>query len=134
MALADVVLSKYLTKPIGAYARRQKDDGTDAAQSAHVEVARVLRDRGRDVGKGQRIEYVVVDGSVSPAAAVPAEDFDGTFDRFYLWEQLVWPPSRRVLEAAFPAFDWTPWDRVRPRAPRLGGRKVSDKQLGFGWL
>jgi DNA polymerase elongation subunit (family B) len=134
LALSDIVISKRLAKPLGGYARKVKTDGTDAAQSTHVEVARVLKERGHDVAKGSKIEYVVTDGAANPAVAIPAEDFAGDFDRYYLWEQLVYPPTMRVLQAAFPAFDWTPWERVRPRVPRKKGKPVSPDQLGFGFL
>ncbi len=133
LALEDVVISKRLAKPLGAYARRQKLDGADAAQAAHVEVAHVLKDRGRDVSKGTKIEYVVTDGAANPAVAIPAEDFDGRFDRYYLWEQLVFPPTLRVLQAAFPDADWTSWERVRPRAARRRSKIVPPGQLGFGF-
>lgn len=88
-----------------------------AAQPAHVQVARMLAERGRDVSKGTRIEYVVLDGE-DRLACVPAEDYTGELDRFYLWEDLVYPPTMRFLEAAFPGERWDRWERVRPIKPK----------------
>lgn len=131
LPLADLVISKRLAKPLGMYARRTKKDGDEAAQAAHVEVARVLKERGHDVRQGTKIDYVVTDGAANPAVAIPAEDYEGQADRFYLWENLIFPPTERVLQAAFPAHDWSPWERVRPRAPRRKGKPVDPRQLGL---
>ncbi len=148
--LAEVVSSKRLTKPIRDYAVKQKADGTDAALPAHVEVAKILRSRGRDVGSGVRIEYLVVDGSTSPIKCVPAEDWVSIetgaasleptiadappgpvkLDRFYLWED-VYPATQRLLEAAFPAEQWTKHAKVRPS--KLRGRAARELALpGIG--
>lgn len=136
--LADVVISKRLTKALGQYATKQKKNGERAEQSTHVEIARVLHQRGQEVRQGDRIDFVVVDGGVAPIRAIPAADHDGetegrSADRFYLWEQLVYPPSQRFLEAAFPGHDWTRWERVRPPKPRRMGRPVPPEQTGFGF-
>ena len=118
LPLAEVVVAKKLAKPVGQYARKRLKDGSGfAAQPAHVEVARVLLERGENVGKGRRIEYVVVDGAANPAKSIPASDFTGAYDAFYLWENLVFPPTQRVLEAAFPEYDWKKHEAVRPPKP-----------------
>jgi DNA polymerase elongation subunit (family B) len=140
LPLADVMLSKRLTKEIKEYARRVKKDGTHAEQAAHVEIARKLEERGHEVREGTRIEYIVVDGGVAPIRALPAEDYDPKIpernaDRFYLWETLVFPPTQRVLQAAFPDHDWTRWERVRPPRPRASKRaKVLPGQTGFAFV
>jgi DNA polymerase elongation subunit (family B) len=113
LVLDDVRMSKQLTKPVGQYRRKEKKDGGMSALPVHVEVAVQLAERGLDVGEGVRIEYVVVDGK-SPLKAIPADDYDGDVDRFYLWENLVYPPSQRVLDAAFPGHKWRDYLRVRP--------------------
>ena len=120
LARDEVVLSKKLAKGLGEYERGKKKDGTDAALPAHVEVALELAKRGRDVGAGVRIEYVVVDGDASPQKRIPAEDWEpgAAFDRFYLWDNLIFPPTQRILEAAFPASNWRRWERTRPPKPR----------------
>lgn len=75
----------------------------------HVAVARMLQLRGRDVGKGVRIEFVTLDAD-DPFGTVPAEDFVGEADRFHLWEK-VWEPTERVLVAAFPHHPWSKYLR-----------------------
>jgi DNA polymerase elongation subunit (family B) len=118
LEIDDVVLSKRLSKAIGGYVRKVKKDGTWAAQPAHVEVARQLKSRGRDVGKGARIEYVVADGTAKPMRCIPAEDFQGELDRYHLWEELVYPATERVLESALPGGPWAALRAVRPVRPR----------------
>jgi DNA polymerase I len=125
LAIGDVMLAKRLSKPLKEYARRTKQDGSFAAEPPHVAVARVLKERGADVGEGVKIEYFVVDGEESPMKVLPAADFAGIFDRFYLWESLVYLPTQRLLEAAFPAFNWKPWERVRP--PKVRARSQATK-------
>jgi DNA polymerase elongation subunit (family B) len=137
LPLEDVVLAKRLTKELGKYATKEKKDGTRAEQATHVEIARELSTRDdEEVRGGMRIEYVVVDGGVAPIKAIPACDYDPKAegrgaDRFYLWEHLVYPPTQRVLEAAFPGHDWTTWERVRPPKPRRRGKAVPEEQTGF---
>jgi hypothetical protein len=62
---------------------------------------------------------------------IPAEDFSGDFDRFYLWDTMIYPPTERLLAGAFPDHDWTSWGDVRPKKARTGRVKVLDGQLGF---
>lgn len=104
LAMDDVVLSKRLAKPLGEYKAKKKKDGDDAAQPPHVEVAKVLRQRGADVSEGTRIAYVVTDALAKPMTAVPAADATlEDVDLHYIWENLAYPATRRVLEVCFPA-------------------------------
>lgn len=133
--LDDVKLVRRVTKPLKDYASKPKKDGTPSAKETHVEVAEMLVDRGREVREGDRIEFVVVDGS-DTLKAIPAEDRDPNVegkkeDRFYLWENLIYPPARAVLAAAFPDHDWTRWERVRPPKPRRRGKPVPKEQEAF---
>lgn len=118
LALEEVVISKKMGKPLDGYARKVKKDGTFARQLPHVEMARILEGRGRDVSEGTKIDYVILDGSTKPVTVIPAEDWGGVTDRFAIWDTQVYPPTMRVLEAAFPDHDWTPWKRTRPKAVR----------------
>lgn len=109
-----------LVKPLDEYVQRKKDDGEDAAQGVHVTVARLLKSRGQQIGKGSKIAYVVTDGAQSPAKAIPVEDYAGELDRYYLWEQLVYPPAMRVLQAAIPGEDWEQYLKARPSKRQMG--------------
>jgi DNA polymerase I len=126
LPLEEISLSKSLGKEGGlkGYVQKKKMDGTDAAMPAHVMVARVLEKRGRDVSEGTRVEYVVVDAVAEDPAKryIPAEDYAGECDRHYVWETLVYPPTERLLAAAFPeqAKQWEAWSRSRPPKPRRG--------------
>lgn len=85
-----------------------------ASLPPHVQVARQLQQRGRDVGKGVRVEFVVVDDD-DPFGTIPAEDFDGRVDKHALWET-VFRPTLRVLEVAFPSHQWSKYLRPKPQA------------------
>lgn len=124
LARDEVLLSKRLSQRLQDYARTLKKDGkTFARQSQHVEVARLLEERGRDVGAGVRIEYLVLDNTTDPVTLAPAEDWTPALevDRHYLWESMVYPPSSRILEIVFRMADWKRWERSRPRATALAG-------------
>jgi DNA polymerase elongation subunit (family B) len=128
---SDIVLAKRLAKPLSEYKRRTKLDGNDAAEPPHVAVARRLKEKGMDVGEGTKIEYIVTDGQSSPMQVVSVGDWDGAFDRYYLWESLVFPPTQRLLTAAYPGVDWKKWERVRPVVPRVykpRPKKTDEKQ------
>ncbi|MCH7642243.1 MAG: hypothetical protein IIC30_03090, partial [Chloroflexi bacterium] len=115
----DSVLSKKLSREVRQYARKQKKDGTLAANQPHIEIARDLGRRGRDVSEGTRIEYIVTEASSWPLKAVWINDFEkGTEDRFYLWENLIYPATQRVLESAFPERKWKAYLKARPKKPR----------------
>jgi DNA polymerase elongation subunit (family B) len=124
---ADAIIAKSLTEPIEQYGR-PRADGTPNPIPAHVQVARLLLERGEQVYVGAKIEYVVTDGSKSPQRTKPAIDVTiQDVDVFYLWEVLVYPPAGRVLEACFPNHNWRRWESVRPMRGVLPG------QVGFGF-
>ena len=127
--ITDVSVAKTLSKPLTGYTRKTKKDGNDAKLPAHVEIALLLRARGRDVGEGAKIAYYCVDGSTSPKQYKPAEDWTGDCDRYDQWETFVWPPTKRLLESAFPEHDWSVWDKVRPKRQRTT-RTKSAKHVG----
>jgi DNA polymerase elongation subunit (family B) len=129
-----VKVSKAITMPLNEYSQKMRNDGSAAAQPPHVQVAKLLADRGAEVGVGDKVAYIVVDGADDrPTQAIPADDYVGQCDRFYLWEKMVWPPTERILVAAMSG---TPWERmfgrVRPkkeRPPLRGG--AAPGQLGI---
>lgn len=126
LELHDVVMSKRLTKPLKEYVVKTKKDGTDGAPPPHVRVAKVLAARGENVSPGTRIEYVITDGRAKPAAIIPASDWVGECDRADLWESHVWPPTERLLMAAFPGTPWGGYGRVHYR----GGTAQQSLSLG----
>lgn len=88
------------------------------AGPAHVQIARALEAMGTPVRQGEKVEYVVVDGSTSPKTIIPFEAWDGkTLDRIDLWLQ-VWVPTRRLLRGAFPDVDWNRHDVDYPKVPK----------------
>lgn len=120
----DFVLSKRLTQKVDKYKSK--------TLPAHVRVAEELIKRGHTIRSGDKIDFIVTDGS-DKLVAIPAIDYDPTNpekcpDRFYLWENLVYPPTMRFLEKAFPKHNWVKYECVRPRHVR----GVLPGQLGFG--
>jgi DNA polymerase elongation subunit (family B) len=132
LPLEQIKIAKTLSKPLKEYERKLKLDGTESADLAQVQVARILAERGEDVGEGTRIDYVVVN-AVPTIEAIPAEDYDGTnVDRFYLWEKLIFPPTMRFLESAFPDQDWKgQWLKARPKKVTVRKRKMNPNQTQF---
>lgn len=127
LTLKEVVISKSLSKSLKDYGGKVKKDGSDASVPAHVTVAKVLKDRGEEIREGSRISYVVIDGSVSPMGVIPAVDYQsGEVDRHYLWEHLVYPPTQRFLEHAFPDHV-EEFQRLADTRPKKS-RKASDKK------
>lgn len=131
LATDDVFLSKSLSRPLKEYIVRPKKDGTAAAQPPHVTVAHVLKARGREIGEGTRVEYFVADGTTSPVRVLPAEDYAGECDRFHLWESNVYPPTGRLLAAAFPDHEWDAWGKVRPKVVRARKGAIDASQTSF---
>ena len=123
--LENIQVTKGITQNLDDYKQRANKVGDDSAQSPHVRVAKTLRDRGQNVSKGTRISYVVTDGTTQPLTVIPADDFVGDYDRHWLWESQVYPATQRLLEAMFPAHDWTLYAKTRPRKQRA----TKDAQL-----
>ena len=133
LSVEDVRVAKALTMPPKDYKTKEKKGGGFTDKPPHVRVAEILKKRGRAVGVGQKIEYVISDGSKSPAVIIPAEDYDGTnADRFHCWEKQVFPPSQRLLQAAYPDHDWGAWAKARP--PKVRGRTAKLEEEGQGSL
>jgi DNA polymerase I len=136
LALEDIRVTKRLQKPLDAYVRKGKKDGSGfARQLPHIEIARERAKQGHDVGEGVRIEYFIYDGGVTPMDCRDADLWDKpidssdssspthaeTVDRFVIWDKQTYPPTERLLEAAFPGHPWDAWRRTRPakgRKPR----------------
>lgn len=101
-----IVKSMGISKALGAY----KTSGP------HVRIAREMEANGEDVGEGTRIAYITTDGTVSPTAVIPVDQFDGTnFDRFHYWSKSIYPATLRVLAGAFPQKNWMRWLGRRPK-------------------
>lgn len=126
----DVIIAKRLKKPIDQYVVKTKKDGTNAAGPPHVEVAKRLVAQGVHVAEGFKVEYFIRDGSCSPAKVAPAADWDGTFDRYHLWENVVYPAALRVLDAAFPDDWWDLQHKARPK--KIRGVLAGQEGFGFG--
>jgi DNA polymerase elongation subunit (family B) len=135
LPLAEVATAKSVQRPLGEYAQKKKIDGTPADQPPHVRVARVLEARGEEVVEGTKMEYVVLDGDGGINLVIPASDYEGELDRYYLWESLVYPPTQRLLQAAFPDADWVDgFERVRPPKPRSRGCVAAEGQTGLAFM
>jgi DNA polymerase, archaea type len=118
LTLDEVVVSQTMKKPLKGYAVQIKKDGTAKKQPPHVEIAKVLIERGRDADEGAKIDYYLHDASSKPAVYKPAEDWAGDADPYGFWDQVVVKPTLRLLQSAFPARDWSLWKRSRPKKPR----------------
>ncbi|WP_250480165.1 DNA polymerase domain-containing protein, partial [Caballeronia sp. AAUFL_F1_KS47] len=75
----DFVLSKRMDKSLQEY--------KSPHPPAHVEMAKILMKRGRVFRVGDKIDYIVIDGS-DKLKAIPADDYDPAIpelcpDRFY---------------------------------------------------
>jgi DNA polymerase elongation subunit (family B) len=132
----EVKIAKSISKPLREYVTKEKKNGDPGTDIAHVRVAKILEQRGEQVSKGTKIEYIVTDASVSPAVVMPASDYTGVeCDRYYLWDTQIFPTVQRLLEAAYPDHDWSSWGKVRPpkvrkpRAPKP--KRVAPGQLAM---
>lgn len=136
LALEEVRLAKALQQDLKEYSVRVKKDGGAVAQPPHVQVARMLLEKGEEVTEGTRIEYVVTDGSQTPAVVRPASEVaaGAEVDRYYLWENMVWPATQRFLASAYPEVDWKDGlERVRPRLLRRSAAGALPGQTALGF-
>lgn len=130
--LNEIQITKSVSRPLGEYKQRVKNDGMDSAQAPYIRVAKILQQRGEEIVAGSKVSYVIVDSLEKPAKVIPSSDFTGEFDRCYLWEDLIYPPTYRLLVSAFPreefGIDWDAWLTVRPRKEKLK-RKIKQTEM-----
>ena len=90
-SIEELTIYTQLVKPLHAYEQI----------GPHVKVAMKLRDKGRPVGEGMIVEYLITKGSGSISGrAVPAEDVkEGEYDPDYYVNNQVLPAAMRVLQA-----------------------------------
>lgn len=124
LTLDQVKISKGMSKPLHEYSEK--------GMPAHIRIAKIMKERGEQIGAGTRIEYVVVDSSTSPKTVIPAEDWTGDYDKFHLWENLIYPPSFRLLCAIFPDKKhlFEKYETVRPKKTR--GESARQKKEANG--
>lgn len=119
LELDDIVLAKRLNKSLGEYSQKFKNDGDPARQLPHIEIAKKLAAKGEDMGEGVKVRYFIADAKHPDGPLyLPVSEWKGNVDRFEVWEKMVYPPTERLLAAAFPAFDWAPWGKARPKPSR----------------
>ncbi len=95
----DITVSKKLNKPLDEY----------QVANPMVRIAREMEARGEDVAEGARIQYVIIDASVSPQVVQTVEEYDpdgDSLDRMALWDKQIWPATERLLETRFPEHSW----------------------------
>lgn len=99
LELEDIVLSQSLSKSLKEY---------DEPGPPHVRVARLMAERGEEIGEGSRVRYLVIPSEDSKINPVPASD-PGVLekiDRVYYWSKKIYPPVQRVLEKVWPDELW----------------------------
>ena len=120
LELDDIMISKRMNMKLKEYVRKRKKDGSWAKQLPHIELARKLEEDGEYVAEGTKISYFIYDASDSTNKIYRlATDWDGTYDQYEMWEKFVWPPTLRLLAAAFPDAKWTDYSKVRPKVQRV---------------
>jgi len=102
----DLKITTKISKPISEY----------KTKTTHVRLAEQLIKNKKILetvkGKrvwGQKIEYIVIDGS-NKNEAVLVDDFDGKWDRRYYWDVQIFAPLYRILSAMFSSVDWKKFD------------------------
>lgn len=86
-----------------------RDPDRYKVSTLHVDLAREIRDHGREFYLGMKVEYVVT-GSKPKLSGVLACEFAEdpllTYDAVYYWDNVIYPPTLRILEVVYPDVDW----------------------------
>lgn len=133
LALEEITLSKRMGMAPSEYKRKTKKDGQLTALPAHVALAERLIKEGKDFRAGDKVPYLVVDAASAPMQVIHPDEYKGKVDRYYLWENLVFPPTQRLLDVTFPAIKWKAHGKVRPGKRQISRFDVEGAQaLLFG--
>jgi DNA polymerase Pol2 len=85
----DLIIYTQLTMPLSAYKQI----------APHVKVAQKMKERGRPVGEGMIIEYIITKGKGSIAERAEPADLAKDYDPDYYINNQVIPAAMRVLQA-----------------------------------
>jgi DNA polymerase elongation subunit (family B) len=126
----DITITKAMTKAMDSY----------KVISAHVNVAKKIRERGEEVYIGMKVPYVVI-GSKPRIDAIPADEFDGTYDATYYWDKLMLPPCYRIVNAVYPGVSWHMLfaneklqDKSRAqKETNIKEREKKPERVGYDW-
>lgn len=81
----------------------------------HVKVAELMRDSGEEVVPGMLIEYIF-DEEKGP---VPLSMYSGVYDKEIYWNRKIFPPTYRVLTAAFGTKDFSTHYTVKKKKIKM---------------
>jgi len=126
MTKEEVMLQIKLSKHVDEYQKKKKnkktkeveldDDGNEIllpSVLAHIKVANWLKENGIKENnlntweKGCYIKYIIINQSPKLEAKSIYQLEEGEYDRNYYWDVKVFAMMQRVLEVAFPEFDWS---------------------------
>jgi len=96
---------------LAIYQSVTKDPDKYKGSLVHVDIARDLIKKGKEFYIGMKIPYIIT--SYKPKiAGVHLDDFEGKIDIQYYWSQKIFPSIKRVLEIAYPDYDWAKLERT----------------------
>ena len=108
----------------------------------HVRVAEHIRAVSTEYFIGMKVPYVMVPGPPNEKTGRPGkleavwlrEYVEGTYDAAYVWNKKVYPPTMRVIEAAYPDEDWQRFlvDQRPKKAEKAPKKLVSKKKKNPG--
>jgi len=110
--LSDIVISQSLGRSLDSY----------KVSPPHVRIARKMLEQGREVYEGMKIPYYVIGKTGSQMIVKHADDYADDFDPQFYWDQKIYPPTQRVVEAVFGLKDSEVFKRFLP-IKKTRGRK-----------
>ena len=116
----DLVFQKRLSRETEDYGGTGKN-GRKIPIPRHARIAIKLKEKHNEsidklnlYSAGSYIPFVIIDEEDMENGSIHADEFKGQYDTYYYWSA-CYDPSKRILQAVFPEYDW---DKITPQKPR----------------
>jgi DNA polymerase elongation subunit (family B) len=127
LSIDDLTIRQRLSKPIEEYEGEIMDSKTGVAKlysdgktrnktpSPHIRMAKQMRDNGEEIVVGMQIEYTIN----AKGHFIPISQYtDGDYSISIFWNDKLYAPTERVLESAYPRYDWSQY-RIDERKEKI---------------
>ncbi len=127
VAIEDITMYKKMTKHPKEFSAYKKGGKLPAHVQVFLDTENQLTD---NLEVGSYVPFIVTEAKPKQLAVHP-QFFDGNFDRVYYWNTRIYALLQRVLEVAYPDYDWAQYVELT-EIQRERKRKAAERKANGG--
>lgn len=108
------------------YIKIGKDPSEYKSDLVHVRLAKQIKKENRGFYLGMTLQYIITK-SKPKLDGILVGDYTGEFDRIHYWNREIYPMSQRILELAYPNYDWAQYLIEVKKKRKSRKKKKGDK-------